>query len=150
MQLSSPSKVPPSAARLLKQLTKICHKHSGQSIMLLHRHNFTSYENVDLETLRQALKGLIVSEHIMTGTNFERQIRCMTMHKSKGLESEIVILLEVDREVVAAHHPHATIFPLFGDTRTAESADQKRLLYVAMTRAKQQLYILSQERTSLI
>ena len=74
----------------------------------------------------------------------------MTMHKSKGLESEIVILLEVDREVVAAHHPHATIFPLFGDTRTAESADQKRLLYVAMTRAKQQLYILSQEKTSLI
>lgn len=142
--------IPISAAKLLKQLVRLIKRHRHSDIMLLHRHNFTSYENVDLETLRQALKGLIVSEHIMTGTNFERQIRCMTMHKSKGLESEIVILLEVDREVVAAHHPHATIFPLFGDTRTAESADQKRLLYVAMTRAKQQLYILSQERTSLI
>ncbi len=142
--------IPISAAKLLKQLVRLIKRHRHSDIMLLHRHNFTSYENVDLETLRQALKGLIVSEHIMTGTNFERQIRCMTMHKSKGLESEIVILLEVDREVVAAHHPHATIFPLFGDTRTAESADQKRLLYVAMTRAKQRLYILSQERTSLI
>lgn len=139
-----------SAAKLLKQLVRLIKRHRHSDIMLLHRHNFTSYENVDLETLRQALKVLIVSEHIMTGTNFEQQIRCMTMHKSKGLESEIVILLEVDREVVAAHHPHATIFPLFGDTRTAESADQKRLLYVAMTRAKQRLYILSQERTSLI
>ena len=142
--------IPISAAKLLKQLVRLIKRHRHSNIMLLHRHNFTSYENVDLETLRQALKVLIVSEHIMTGTNFEQQIRCMTMHKSKGLESEIVILLEVDREVVAAHHPHATIFPLFGDTRTAESADQKRLLYVAMTRAKQRLYILSQERTSLI
>jgi len=142
--------IPTAAAQLLKLLIKIIKRHRHSDIMLLHRHNFTSYEHIDLDVLRQALKTFLVSEHIMTTGQFEQQIRCMTMHKSKGLESKIVILLEMDREIVTAHHPHATIFPLFGDTRAAESADQKRLLYVAMTRAKQHLCIISQEKSSII
>lgn len=145
-----PAKVPPDAARLLKTITKIVQHHAHSEIMLLHRHNFTSFEGIDLEALQLALKSILLSEHILTAEQFERQIRFLTMHRSKGLESEVVILLEVDRKVVASSHPHATIFELFGDTRAAEIADQKRLLYVAMTRAKHNLYVLSSERTPLI
>ena len=73
----------------------------------------------------------------------------MTMHKSKGLESDIVILLEFNQEIVHGSHPHATIFQLFGDTRAAEVADQHRLIYVALTRAKHRLYLLSTDREPL-
>lgn len=146
----NPRKVPSGAAKLLKQLVRIIRHHVRSEIMLLHRHNFTSFEGITLEVVASALQLLLARESIMSPAQYARQIRCMTMHKSKGLEAEVVILLEVDRKIVAASHPHATIFELFDDTRAAEIADQQRLLYVAMTRAKRQLYVLSSERTPLI
>lgn len=143
-------KIPSAAAQLLKQLTKIVQRHRHSEIMILHRHNFTTFEHVSLETLYQALGKILNQEQIMTSESFNTQVRCLTMHKSKGLEAEIVILLEIDHDVVESSHPHANIFQLFGDSRDAESADQKRLLYVAMTRAKDTLYVLSQEKKPLI
>lgn len=131
------------AAKLLKSLYKIFKKHPRSEIMLLHRHNFTSVPSVTLEILFSALRIIITEEGIMTDMIFTERVRCMTMHKSKGLESEIVILLEMDPEIIKSHHPHSTIFEIFGDTLTAESADQDRLIYVALTRAKEHLYLVS-------
>lgn len=142
----STAKVPPNAAKLLKQVLKIIKRHRTSEIMLLHRHNFTTFDGISLETFYSALRSLVTKEYIMSEAAFDANVRCMTMHKSKGLEAKVVILLEVDHEVVASCHPHATIFSLFGDTRANESADQKRLLYVAMTRAKEFLYILSSDK----
>ena len=140
------AKISSAAGKLLKQLYKICKKHRHEQIMLLHRHNFTSFRNLDLEQLQSALRDLLLSEEIMSPDEFTQQVRSMTMHKSKGLESDVVILLEFNREIVQSHHPHATIFPIFGDTLEAELADQQRLIYVALTRAKHQLYLLSTDQ----
>lgn len=150
LNLPNPSKVPFSAAKLLKTLTKICHKHRSRGIMLLHRHNFTSINGLTLDTLATALCLSLDRQIIMPRTDFARQVRFLTMHRSKGLESEVVIILEADAEIIASAHPHATIFEIFGDTRAAEIADQQRLLYVAMTRAKERLYILSSDKKPLI
>lgn len=138
------------AARLLKLLTRLVRQNRHSEIMLLHRHNFTTLGSLGLAELLSALRAVVVQECILTPSEFEQRIRCMTMHKSKGLEAEVVILLEMNREVVASSHPHATIFPLFGDTREAEIADQQRLLYVAMTRAKRKLYVISHEKVPII
>ncbi len=134
------------AARLLKTVYKIVKKHRKEQILLLHRHNFTNFANVSLENFYLVLRRIMIEEGIMDEMNFDSRVRCMTMHKSKGLESDVVILLEMDRSQVRAEHPHATIFEIFGDTRAAETADQHRLLYVALTRAKHKLYILSSDR----
>lgn len=133
-------------AQLLKTVYKIVKKHHKEQVLLLHRHNFTSFANVSLEVFYQALRQVTLAEGIMVTPDFDRQVRCMTMHKSKGLESDVVILLEANRDQIRAEHPHATIFTLFGDTRAAEIADQHRLLYVALTRAKHRLYILSSDQ----
>jgi len=133
------------ASKLLKQLYKICKKHRREHIMLLHRHNFTSIRNLGLEELMVALRDVMDAENVMSKDDFDQQVRCFTMHKSKGLEADVVILLEFNRDIVQSHHPHATIFPLFGDTLTAEAADQQRLIYVALTRAKHRLYIFSSD-----
>ncbi len=142
----SPEKIPISAARLLKTVIKIVRRHARQNVMLLHRHNFTSFDGITLEIFVSALRQLSVEQKIMTSAEFDRRVRCMTMHKSKGLESNVVILLELDHEIVQNAHPHATIFELFGDTRAAEIADQQRLIYVALTRAKRRLYLLSTDK----
>ncbi len=137
------------AAKFLKSIVKIIKKHAYADIMLLHRHNFTSYPGVTLEVLERALRQVLIEQEIMDKTGFDRQIRFLTMHRSKGLESDVVILLEAERDIVYANHPHATIFELFGDTLEAERADQQRLLYVALTRAKHRLYILTRDSEPL-
>lgn len=137
------------AAKYLKTIFKIIKKHHRSQILLLHRHNFTSFPNVALENFVVALQKLLLAQRIMTEAELSRQIRAMTMHKSKGLESEIVILLELNREQVLSVHPYATIFELFGDTLAAEKSDQHRLLYVALTRAKHRLYIISSDKKLL-
>ncbi len=149
-QSSSRHSVPPSAVKLLKCLLKIFRKHPYSEFMLLHRHNFTSIAGLGLEQLLQVLRMACAQRGIMSDEDFNRQVRCLTMHRSKGLEAEIVILLEMNTKIIKSHHPHATLFPLFGDTEKAESADQDRLIYVALTRAKERLYILSSDRQPLI
>lgn len=131
------------AAKLLKAAYQITKKHRKENILLLHRHNFTSCIGVNLENFTTALRNLLVEQCVMTTEQAEAQIKSLTMHKSKGLESDVVILLEVNKDIILSNHPHATIFELFGDTLAAQKADQQRLLYVAMTRAKQKLYMIS-------
>ncbi len=134
-----------AAAQYLKSVYRIIQKNRQEQIMLLHRHNFTSFAGISLAQFALALRALLIQENIMTTEDFTRKIRIMTMHKSKGLEADVVILLECDRKIVLSHHPHATTFPLFGDTLEAEQADQHRLLYVALTRARHKLYLLSSD-----
>lgn len=138
-----------TAARLLKTVYKIAKRHRKEQILFLHRHNFTSFQNVSLDNFAQALQTLLVQQNILTPAQTEQNLRFLTMHKSKGLESDVVVLLELDREMVLSPHPHATTFTIFGDTRTAETADQHRLLYVALTRAKHKLYLVSKDKKFL-
>lgn len=144
------TKVPIEAARLLKTCYKLVKSHSDATIMLLHRHNFTTFLGVSLEAFHLALQEVCVENCIMNQTNFAKQVRTMTMHKSKGLEAEVVLLLEFDRALLLGTHPHAELFPHLGDSREAEKSDQQRLIYVALTRAKDKLYLLSKDKRDLL
>lgn len=138
------------AGQLLKQLFLLIKRHPRASFLVLHRHNFTTYPGLDLIKLQQALAQLAASEQVLTPVAFKSQIRFLTIHKSKGLEADIVILLEFNRDLLLAPHPHGSLFTVFGDNRTQEAADQARLLYVALTRAKERLYLLTNDRRSLL
>ncbi len=134
-----------AAARLLKSVTKIIAHRPEMHYLLLHRHNFMSYKGISLAGFTTALRDTLIKQGIMSDADFTQRVRSMTMHKSKGLESEVVILLEMNRDLIHAHHPHATIFEIFGDTEPAENADRHRLLYVALTRAKKRLFLLTND-----
>lgn len=136
----------PAALKLFKTTCQLIRRerHKPQ-ILLLHRHNFTSFAGMDLGCFYTAIREYLDTERILPTTKFDHQVRIMTMHKSKGLEADVVILLEMNHEQVLSSHPHATIFQIFDDTLENETADQERLLYVALTRAKHKLYILSSD-----
>lgn len=138
------------AGQLLKQLFLLIKRHPRASFLILHRHNFTTYPGLDLMKLQQALTQLAASEQVLTPAAFKSQIRFLTIHKSKGLEADIVVLLEFNRDLLLAPHPHGSLFTVFGDNRAQEAADQARLLYVALTRAKKRLYLLTSDRRSLL
>ncbi|MDR2194230.1 MAG: UvrD-helicase domain-containing protein [Treponema sp.] len=60
-------------------------------------------------------------------------VRLMTIHASKGLGAEYVFIPAVEEGLLP--------FTLYGDTRDSHIEEERRLLYVAMTRAKRGLYL---------
>ena len=60
-------------------------------------------------------------------------IECMTMHSAKGLEYEVVFVIDVNEGVVP--HKKAVL--------DEDLEEERRMLYVALTRAKSRLYIFS-------
>jgi DNA helicase-2/ATP-dependent DNA helicase PcrA len=60
--------------------------------------------------------------------NEEECIQLMTIHKSKGLEFENVFLMDVNDKVLPS-------------SRCADESEEANLFYVAITRAKNNLYI---------
>lgn len=61
----------------------------------------------------------------------EDAVRIVTMHASKGLEWKVVILPDVNENVV----PHKRA------VTDRELEEERRMFYVAMTRAREQLFI---------
>lgn len=129
--------------RYVKALVLVIRKNKkAETIMILHRNNETNLEGMSLEGLRRGLKWGLERLEIIDGVEFERRVHVMTMHKSKGLEAEVVIILEADEGVIPKVHPDTQLYGVFGETEEVVLDDQKRLFYVAMTRAKRRLYII--------
>ena len=72
----------------------------------------------------------------------EKAVKLMTVHASKGLEFEYVFIMGLEENLF----PHQ---PLDNRERTPEEEEEeRRLFYVAITRAKQKLYLsYSETRT---
>ena len=115
----------------------------AEEILILHRNNETNIGGVSLTGFGEGLRWGLDRLGVMSALDFDRKVKLMTMHKSKGLEADVVIILEADEGVIPKLHPDTMLFGLFGETEEIALADQKRLFYVAMTRAKHRLYIIS-------
>ena len=129
--------------RYMKAIVELIRKNSGmKDYLLLHRNNETNLEGMSLTGLAAGLKWGLVRLGAMTVEEFNTRVQVMTMHKSKGLEAEMVIILEADEGVIPKVHPDTILYGVFGETLEVALDDQKRLFYVAMTRAKRRLYII--------
>ena len=67
-------------------------------------------------------------------------VRLATMHRVKGLEFDRMVVVSVNRSLVPLP---AAVQPLSGPERAAAETGERALLYVAATRAKKELAILS-------
>lgn len=77
--------------------------------------------------------------------NIYCQIEVKTAHQSKGLEADVVIVLEATSRCFPLIHPDSLLFEIFGDTLDKIVDEERRLFYVACTRAKSDLYLLFEE-----
>jgi superfamily I DNA/RNA helicase len=68
--------------------------------------------------------------------------RTKTIHSSKGLEAEVVVVLEANDGTIPMFHPDNNLYEMFGDNEEIVYHDQARLFYVAITRATKRLYVL--------
>lgn len=90
-------------------------------------------ENGNLLTLSQFLEGITLMSDIDAADMSSQTVSLMTMHSAKGLEFPVVFVSGFEENII----PH------FRSLLDLDGIDEeRRLLYVAITRAKEKLYIL--------
>jgi DNA helicase-4 len=72
-----------------------------------------------------------------------KRVTASTAHKYKGRENEAVIILDADERSYPLIHPNWVFLRVFGDSIDRIEAEERRLFYVALTRSKHSLVIVS-------
>ncbi len=75
------------------------------------------------------------------------RITISTVHKYKGLEKSVVVVLDAVARSYPLIHPDWVFSRIFGDSPAKITAEERRLLYVALTRAIETLVILTEGRS---
>ena len=121
-----------------------------------------AYERTQSGTLYHFLKWFITGDsEIKRDMDASAGVRIMTVHGSKGLDSKIVFLIDTltfpkPKQILNINHLHndkrydlwlwktnesAILKPIVKQNKNDDIAEYYRLLYVAMTRARDELYI---------
>lgn len=97
--------------------------------------------------LKEKLSTVFSTEEIerVGRDRFNEKIQVMTAHKSKGKEADIVFVLKCNLRTFPMNHPDNRLFGIFGDIEKQVFDEEQRLFYVALTRAKQKAYLLTEK-----
>lgn len=79
------------------------------------------------------------------GNDRERKLRVDTVHRFKGLEADVVIILDVISGRFPLIHPDSQLYRVFGDTPESILEDERRLFYVGISRPRKGLYLLTEK-----
>lgn len=125
--------------RYILLLLQIVHDNPGKSIMVLNRANkikLSDHEECNLEHFRK------ICLQKSAGRLPIEKVHFSSVNRAKGLEADIVVLLESDMGRFPIFHPDSYLYRVFGATPQQELDEQKRLFYVALTRAREKLYLV--------
>lgn len=124
-------------------------KSSGKEILILGRYSF------DIKRLKNEgnifqldrEKG-IINYHVNKneGEHLRLSAQFMTVHKAKGLEADVVIVINCNSGIhgfPSGMSDDSVLNLLLSDADQFENGEERRLFYVAMTRAKEQLYLVA-------
>ena len=116
-------------------------------VAILSRTNYM--ERATLSEFERKLHACFSAEEKKQLGDPREKIRTGTAHGFKGLEADIVIILRANEGAFPLIHPDNALFKFFGQTEKDILDEERRLFYVAVTRAAEKLYILTEnERES--
>ena len=135
---------------IVGRILKACHsiitdsKNIGKAVGILSRNNRISFHYDNLKIIKQKLKETC-KDYKDVYPYFDKNIRVGTTHSFKGLETDIIIMLNVNNGNYPTIHPDNELYEIFGATQADILAEEERLFYVGVTRAKTALYILCEK-----
>ena len=134
-------------ARLFRTCWEIMSSHSlaDTTFMILSRSDYLAYSYQSMYDFKRKLKSVFYENGLSEFQDFDRQVNCSTVHKSKGLEADVVIVLNVNERRFPIVHPDNQLYSLFGVTMSGVYKEERRLFYVALTRAKHMTYLLHEK-----
>lgn len=108
------------------------------SLFILGRNNFDLKKYLDLQKFNVDSKGYITSKEKSLN-----EIRFLTVHKAKGLESDnvIIINLENNKYGFPSQVVEEPILKYLNKQDDYPYAEERRLFYVALTRSKNRVYL---------
>ena len=119
----------------IKTISEIINKNFDKKIMILNRKN--NFLSKDLNEIKE----ILLNKKLFRGDPKAPNFDVKTVHRSKGEESDLVILTEINENSFPIFHPDNNLFGVFGENETTIMEDEIRLYYVALTRAKSSVYI---------
>lgn len=136
--------------KYIERISELIIKHYRDgNVLVLHRRNEMLFGVNVWGVVKHMVRNWVTNEiGAMTKMRFDEVvdfgegIDTMTAHRAKGLQATTVILLEVDPKVFPSDSHNAELFHIFGDNAKTYIKDEARLYYVALTRAKANLYVL--------
>jgi len=133
------------ASKYLKKCYQIITspENQGNSIAILSRTNWI--DGVRLNDFKNKLVASFTPTDLEAWENPKDKIDVQTAHKYKGLEADLVIILGACNGAFPLLHPDNALFEIFGKTLMDAFEEERRLFYVALTRAKSSLYILTEQ-----
>lgn len=148
---------------LVEQIRQIVAKFGAErQILLLGRHSFDldyviclrdDKGKVIKDQLREEVKRYNEATGALILTGFENvDIKFITVHKSKGLEADNVIVLNLKNDLYGFPNKltdDPIISLLLSAPEDCRFAEERRLFYVALTRTKNKVYLLTPENESL-
>jgi DNA helicase-4 len=131
------------AAKYVKRCYQIIAdpKNAGKEVAILSR--TSRFHSVSLEDFQRKLIECLEGDREAIGEPGDK-IQAKTVHSFKGLEAEIVILVRACEDDYPLIHPDNALFTIFGRNEADTIDEEKRLFYVALTRAKEKLYVLTE------
>ena len=118
-----------------------------KTVLLLGRHNLESEWPLNAKDISASDN----HELLTWKPHPELKISFMTVHKSKGLEADYVILLNFQSDMLGFPNQIAddpVLALLLSAKEDVAFAEERRVFYVAMTRTKNRLYILTPSETA--
>lgn len=100
---------------------------------------------VELAVFRKMLVFALSKTLNATVEKLEQHVVESTAHGSKGQEAHTVIILDATNRQFPKVHPDNLLFRPFGVTPKAVLDEERRLFYVAITRAEHRLFVLTDE-----
>jgi superfamily I DNA/RNA helicase len=129
-------KSPPGENNLVCLVRALIEHHvkAGREVALLSRTHQVEAQNIN-DFVRTVCSNL--------DANDAKKVTALTTHKSKGLEYPAVIILDANDHRYPLVHSHWKYQQIFGDTTSKIIAEEKRLLYVGLTRSIESLEIVT-------
>ena len=120
---------------------------AGQDVVLLSRTNYVPWEVARKPKgggQARVLKDFLDHVRGFLPRGDRKRVTASTAHSYKGQEQQAVVVLDVLKRRYPLIHPHWIFTRIFGDGPGRIEAENRRLLYVAITRARASLVLLTE------
>lgn len=134
-------KLTPMVLRLVAKETS-----SGRNVTLLSRTNHIRYDNLRGKEAHSGIKGYLKQLREYLPRQMRHRLSSDTAHKYKGLQDKVVIILDAVDRCYPLIHPLWFLFRILGDNKENIISEERRLFYVALTRAAEALIIVTERR----
>ena len=135
----------------INEIQRLVNKYGNKPILVLGRHSFDINDLIKL-TSNNRIKYIENSDKIEVKGFEDIDIKFITVHKSKGLEADNVIILNLKNHLLGFPNKMTDdpiLSLLLSDDEEYRLAEERRLLYVALTRTKNEVVLLIPSDVSL-